>query len=68
MYSFGLLLYEMCIRQLPDWIPSDPEWILAQMGLVTYGLLPHLIIPCVERAPDARPNMNDVIRVLRDYA
>ena len=45
MYSFGLLLCEMCIRELPD-----PEWIQEEIGLVTNGVLGELIIRCVVRS------------------
>ena len=63
MYSFGVLLCEMCIRELPD-----PERIQEQTGLVTNGVLRELVIRCVMRAPDARPTMNDVITVLTEQA
>ena len=63
MYSFGSLLCEMCIRQLPD-----PEWIQEQAGRVTNGVLRELVIRCVMRAPDARSTMNDVITVLIQQA
>ena len=59
MYSFGLLLCEMCIRELPD-----PQQIQKQIGLVTNGVLRELVMRCVMRIPSARPSMNDVITVL----
>ena len=59
MYSFGLLLLEMCIRELPD-----PEWIEEQTGLVMNGVLRELVLRCVMTAPDARPTMNDVMTEL----
>ena len=63
MYSFGLLLCEMCIRELPV-----PQQIQEQIGLVTNGVLRELIMRCVSRAPEARPTINDVISVLTQQA
>ena len=63
VYSFGLLLCEMCIRELPV-----PQQIQDQIGLVTNGVLRELVMRCVARAPEARPTMNDVIFVLTQQA
>ena len=63
VYSFGLLLCEMCIREL-----SVPQQIEDQIGLVTNGVLRELIMRCVARAPEVRPTMNDVIFVLTQQA
>lgn len=63
VYSFGLLLCEMCIREL-----SVPQQIVDQIGLVTNGVLRELIMRCVARAPEVRPTMNDVIFVLTQQA
>ena len=59
VYSFGVLLCEMCTRELPV-----PQQIQDQIGLVTKGVLRELIMRCVARAPEARPTMSDVISVL----
>ncbi|XP_020622896.1 probable serine/threonine-protein kinase DDB_G0271682, partial [Orbicella faveolata] len=59
VYSFGLLLCEMCIRELPV-----PQQIHQQIGLVTNGVLRELIMRCVARDPEARPAISDVIAVL----
>ena len=59
MYSFGLLLCEMCIRDLPV-----PQKIQEQIGRVTNSVLRQLVTRCVMIAPDARPTMNDVITEL----
>ena len=63
MYSFGLLLCEMCIRELPV-----PQQIQQQIGLVTNGVLRELIMRCVVGAPEARPSVSDVISVLTQQA
>ncbi|KAJ7374740.1 hypothetical protein OS493_005087 [Desmophyllum pertusum] len=59
VYSFGLLLCEMCIRELPD-----PQDVNTQIRQVTNGALRGLIQRCVERDPEERPTMSDVIREL----
>ncbi|XP_067050168.1 dual specificity protein kinase shkC-like isoform X1 [Acropora muricata] len=63
VYSFGLLLCEMCIRELPV-----PQQIQEQIDLVTNGVLRELVTRCVMIAPDARPTMNDVITELTQQA
>ena len=63
MYSFGLLLCEMCIREVPV-----PEQIQEQIALITNDVLRELVMQCVMIAPDARPTMNDVITVLTRQA
>ena len=50
VYSFGLLLCEMCIRELPD-----PQMVNTQIRQVTNGALRGLIQRCVERDPEERP-------------
>lgn len=58
MYSFGVLLCEMCIRELPD-----PEERQTQIGQVK-GVLQGLIQRCVKDDPEERPTMSEVIREL----
>ena len=63
VYSFGLLLCEMCIRELPV-----PQQIRKQIGLVTNDVLWELIMSCASRDPEARPAISDVISVLMQQA
>ena len=58
MYSFGVLLCEMCIRQQPD-----PQELHNQIGR-TDGAFRGLIQRCVERNPEARPTMSEIISEL----
>ena len=59
VYSFGVLLCEMCIRQLPD-----PQRRDQQIAMVTNRLLRALIRRCVQTEPETRPNMEEIIEEL----
>ena len=61
MYSFGVLLCEMCIRELPD-----PESRDQQIAMVTNSVLRSLIRRCVQREPLMRPNMEEIIEELEE--
>lgn len=56
MYSFGILLCEMCIRELPD--PKQRE---EQVALVTNHVFRGLVRRCIQLDPEARPHMEDII-------
>ena len=56
MYSFGVLLCEMCIRELPD-----PERRDEQIAMVANNVLRALIRGCVQTEPGSRPNMEEII-------
>ena len=63
MFSFGLLLCEMCIRELP--VPQPTQ---EQIRLVTNGVLRELVMRCVQTDPKSRPSIADVITILdRQY-
>ncbi|XP_078367552.1 uncharacterized protein LOC144651483 [Oculina patagonica] len=61
VYSFGVLLCEMCIRELPD-----PERRDQQIAMVTKRLLRALVRRCVQTEPGARPNMEEIIEELEE--
>ena len=61
MYSFGVLLCEMCIRELPD-----PERRNQQIAMVTNSLLRALIRGCLQSEPEARPVMEEIIEELKE--
>ena len=63
VYSFGLLLCEMCVRELPV-----PEEVHCQVSQVTNGALRGLIEQCVKRDPEERPTMSDIICELEQLA
>ncbi len=61
MYSFGVLLCEMCIRELPD-----PERRDQQISMVANHVLRALLRGCVQREPETRPNMEEIIEELEE--
>ena len=56
MYSFGVLLCEICIRELPD-----PDRRDEQVAMVTNRMLRALIRGCLQQDADERPSMEDII-------
>ena len=56
VYSFGVLLCEMCIRKLPD--PSNRE---VQVSLVTNTEFRGLVRRCLQKTPSMRPTMQEII-------
>ena len=63
MYSFGLLLCEMCVGELPV-----PQEVHCQISQVTNGALRGLIEQCVKRDPRERPTLSDIISELEQLA
>ena len=59
VYSYGVLLCEMCIRDLPD--PKQRE---EQVALVTNDVFRELIQRCTQRGPEGRPTMEEIINDL----
>lgn len=59
VYSFGLLLCEMCIRELP--VPHQSR---DQISLITDRVFRDLVMSCVRQDPGERPNMAEVISEL----
>ena len=59
VYSFGVLLCEICIRELPD-----PDRRDQQVAMVTDRTLRGLIRRCIYQDPEARPSMEDIIEEL----
>ena len=59
MFSFGLLLCEMCIRELP--VPNHTQ---EQISMIADQVLRDLVTSCVRQEPGERPTMAEVITVL----
>ncbi|XP_048577934.1 uncharacterized protein LOC5513787 isoform X1 [Nematostella vectensis] len=59
VYSFGLLLCEMSIRELPV-----PQQTREQVSLITNGVLRELVMRCLKTSPEARPSMSEIITLL----
>lgn len=62
MYSFGLLLCEMCIRELPV-----PQHTNDQIRLITNGHLRDLVQRCTHEEPEDRPAIHDVLSALQHF-
>jgi len=59
VYSFGVLLCEMCIRETPE-----PDRLDAQVHLVKNTVIQALIRRCVQSAAEDRPDMEEIIEEL----
>ena len=59
VYSYGVLLLEMCSRRFPN-----PEECEALLQRVQQPAMVALIQQCMEREPMRRPTMSDIIRQL----
>ena len=56
VYSFGVLLCEICIRDLPD-----PDRRDEQVAMVENRALRAIIRGCLQQDPESRPSMEDII-------
>ena len=61
VYSFGVLLCEMCIRELPDPMRRD-----RQVVMVKNKLNRALIRGCLQSEPEARPSIQEIIDELEE--
>ncbi|PFX12574.1 Dual specificity protein kinase shkA, partial [Stylophora pistillata] len=59
VYSFGLVVLEMSIRELPV-----PQQHSRQLGKVVDDFLRRLIRECIRPNPDERPDMQRVVAEL----
>ena len=62
MYSFGVLLCEMCIREMPD-----PERRHEQVLLVKTHVLRSLVFECLQDNPAERPEMSEIIKEIERF-
>ena len=56
VYSYGVLLCEMCIRECPI-----PECLDEQLSSMTNKDLRNLVRQCTKKEPEDRPTMQDVV-------
>ena len=63
VYSFGVLLCEMSIQEMPD-----PEKREQQVALVTNRVIRALIRRCLQTKPEERPCMEEIIDDLEQKA
>lgn len=59
VYSFGVLLCQMCILELPD-----RERREEQVKMVTNQALQDMIKNCLKRDPEDRPRIEDIVNIL----
>ena len=59
VYSFGVLLCEICIREMPD-----PDRRDEQVVRMKNRWLRGLVRECLQRDPEVRPSMEDMIAEL----
>lgn len=59
VYSFGVLLCEMCIRETPE-----PDRRDTQVQLVKNTVIQALVKRCVQSAAEDRPSMEEIIEEL----
>ncbi|XP_015754294.1 PREDICTED: probable serine/threonine-protein kinase DDB_G0271682 [Acropora digitifera] len=57
VYSFGVLLCEMCIREMPD-----PQRRHQQVRRVKRHVLRDLVCECLQENPAERPEMSEIIK------
>ena len=57
VYSFGVLLCEMCIWELPD--PQQREKQISRMG--NHRQFQEIVVWCLQIEPGLRPNMEHII-------
>ena len=62
MYSFGVLLCEMWIQEMPD-----PERREEQVLLVRNRFFRNLVRQCLQADPAMRPDMAQIIQELEQY-
>ena len=56
VYSYGVLLCEICIRELPV-----PQCLDEQLSSMTNKDLRNLVRQCTKKEPEDRPTMQDVV-------
>ena len=61
VYSYGILLVEMCLRELPE---SQPECLQEQIQRIQWVSLVSLIRRCTSERPAHRPTMSNVMDLL----
>ena len=62
VYSYGVLLLEMCTRKFPDPKSIDNEALLKKIQ--SRSQLASVVRQCLQVLPDDRPSMKDVIAQL----
>ena len=60
-FSYGVLLVEMCVRELPESSPAQRE---AQILQIQWAAMVSLVRRCTSERPADRPSMGDIMELL----
>ena len=61
IFSYGVLLIEMCVRELPGSTPAQKE---AQILKIQWAAMVSLVRRCTSERPADRPSMRDIMELL----
>ena len=61
VFSFGVLIVEMCLQELPEARPEQRE---AQIQHIKWPSMVSLIRRCISEKPGDRPSMSDIMELL----
>ena len=60
-FSYGVLLVEMCVRELPESSPAQRE---AQIMQIQWAAMVSLVRRCTSERPADRPSMGDIMELI----
>ena len=60
-FSYGVLLVEICVRELPESSPAQRE---AQILQIQWAAMVSLVRRCTSERPADRPSMGDIMELL----
>ena len=61
VYSFGILLVEVCLREFPE---SSPDHRAAQIQRIKWPAMVSLIKKCIQTKPASRPSANQMMTIV----
>ena len=65
-FSFGVLLIEMCVRELPE---SSSAWRETRILQIQWAAMVSMVRRCISERPADRPSVRDIMELLgRDYS
>ena len=64
VYSFGVLLIEMCVSGPPDQLFGLQHWQKTSIKKIKWPTMVSLIEMCIQHDIEKRPTMNDALKIL----